>query len=413
MMLWIKLSLRNAIRNVRRTILTAATIVVGIAMVVFSLAWIEGIFGDIITSYTASAGHIRVADSDFIDREVLQPLYENIVDANSVRAGILKVPGVVGVEPRIALGVAVTVGEELGENFAMAIGAEDSYYRDHLKAPELLVKGTWLTGGEHEVVLGSQIAERIHANLGQELLLLGQTQYGSMSPLTARVVGIVMGDGMLNNQVFLPLSEMQWMADLPGGSIELLVYTEDATPERVGEVTTNIGKLTEMEGLTAQPWFLRQPLATSLPVLQAMKGFLQVLIVFMTALAIFNTMSMSVLERTGEIGVMRAMGLSRAGAVGLFLVEAIAIGIAGGLGGALLGALPSWYLEVKGMHLPEDLVRKAGDSLPMKSVIYANLTPDIVVQGVLLGLVIAIVGAVLPALRAASIQPVSAMSARR
>ena len=51
--------------------------------------------------------------------------------------------------------------------------------------------------------------------------------------------------------------------------------------------------------------------------------------------------------------------------------------------------------------------------MPMKVTFYADLTPEIMVQALVLGVVIAVVGASLPALRAASIQPVSAMRIRR
>ena len=63
-----------------------------------------------------------------------------------------------------------------------------------------------------------------------------------------------------------------------------------------------------------------------------------VLIVFITGLGVLNTMFMSVLERTGEIGVMRAFGLRRWQTVGLFFVEAVAIAAVGGVAGLALGS---------------------------------------------------------------------------
>ena len=65
------------------------------------------------------------------------------------------------------------------------------------------------------------------------------------------------------------------------------------------------------------------------------------------------------------------------------------------------------------MNLGEDMVDKVGAAFPMKATFYAHLTPEIILNAVILGAVIAVVGAILPALRAASIQPVVAMRARR
>jgi putative ABC transport system permease protein len=79
-------------------------------------------------------------------------------------------------------------------------------------------------------------------------------------------------------------------------------------------------------------------------------------------------MSMSVLERTGEIGIMRAMGMSRPRGLGLFLVESIFIGLLGSAVGVLLGSAGAWYLETYGVTLGEDVVAKMGSSFPKTSI---------------------------------------------
>lgn len=413
MMLWIKLSLRNTLRNLRRTLLTVATILVGIALVVLSVAWLEGIFTGLIIDFTATSGHLRMVNQEFAEKEALQPLYANIPDVDPIMEAARRVPGVVAVEPRISVGVAMTATEEIGDHFGMVVGATDTWFRERLRGPDKLREGSWLTGGSKEVVLGKKIASDLEVGVGGEILLLGQTQYGSMSPVTARVVGIVGGDAMIDNQAYMPLEEIQWMADIPGGAVEILVYTEDYEKANVEAVAQRLQGAPGLEELTIQPWTVREPWATTLPVLNGMGGFVKALIVFMTALAIFNTMTMSVLERTGEIGVMRAMGLSRLGTMALFLVESLTIGLIGGIVGALVGALPAWYLSIEGVRMPEGLIEKAGSGMALKPVFYAALTPDMIIQGIILGLVIAVVGALLPAMRAASIQPVTAMHSRR
>ena len=120
---------------------------------------------------------------------------------------------------------------------------------------------------------------------------------------------------------------------------------------------------------------------------------------------------MSVLERTAEIGVLRAMGMKARTVVSMFVVEATCIGVGGSAAGVLLGALPAWWAETHGVVLGDDISSKI--TIPVNSTFYADLSSDIVILAFLLGLLIAALGALLPSIRATAIQPVDAMRSRR
>lgn len=411
-MMLLRLSLRNVRRNIRRTLLTAATIVIATGLMTVALAWLQGIIQGVTEDFAAVAGHMRIADTDYLEREVLAPMYENIPDADPVLDQVRTVPGVVDVEPLIQTGAVFTVGEEIGEDFGLVYGARESWYQRWLKGPQNVVDGTWLTGDKDEVVLGVKLAERIEASVGDEVLLLGQTQYGSMSPISADVVGILAKDGTTDSAAFIRYEDAQWFLDLPDGAMQILVYTDDHEVASVAPVARSVAAL-ELEGLSVQTWYGKEPFASMLGMLDGIQVFLAGVIVFITSLAIFNTMTMSVLERTDEVGLMRAMGMTGAGAVWMFVVEALVIGVLGGLGGVAIGSLGAYYLEVVGITLGQELADKVGESLPFKATFYADLNAEVVITAFVLGLVIAAVGAFLPSLRAASIEPVTAMRSGR
>lgn len=413
MWLWIRLALRNALRNVRRTGLTVTTVLVAVAILTLGLSWIGGIFGSVLDAVTAVSGHIRIVDEDFAAREELYPLYENIEDSAPLVEKLKAVPGVVDVEPRIVTGAVITAGEEIGEDFTLVTAGTRNFFEKYLHGPESIASGRWLQADEGEVVLGRKIALQIDAHVGEKILLMGQTQYGSMSPISVKVVGIVAGDGMLNSQAFITLDEARYLTDIPNGALEILVYAKDREVQNVAPLAKRIRALNGLDGLLVQSWYERAPWNSVLGIIFAIRTFIQLLIVFVAALAIFNTMTMSVLERTNEIGVMRAMGLTRLGAVGLFLMEALAIGFVGGMVGALIGSIPAHYLQVHGVTLGEDLIDRVGDAYPMKATFYAHLTWGVFLQCSTLGLVIAALGALFPALRASGVAPVVAMKARR
>ena len=123
-------------------------------------------------------------------------------------------------------------------------------------------------------------------------------------------------------------------------------------------------------------------------------------------------MRRAVLERTDEIGVMRAMGMTRPATVLLFVGEAIAIALIGGGVGAGLGALPALWLEKNGITISEEITANF-EGLAFEQTMTADLTPEILIYSFALGVVMAVIGSLLPALRAASIQPVTAMRTGR
>ena len=413
MQLWIRLALRNATRNRRRTMLTAATVLLACAMLTVALSWLEGVFGGITRAHTATSGHARIVDADFAAREVLQPLEENIPAADALAEALRALPGVVDAQPRIVTGAVITATEEIGDEFTQVVGATDAYYRRHLEGPARIVAGAWLTGADKEVVLGRKVAERAAVEVGGEVLLLGRTQYGSMSPVTAKVVGVVAGDVQIEMQAFLPLEDVRWMTDIPDGAIEILLYAKSMDARVVGSLLATLRGRPDLEGMSVEAWNEREPWASMTGMIRAVRMVIELMILFIAALAIFNTMTMAVLERRNEIGVMRAMGLTRLGVVGLFLVESMVIGLIGGLAGTALGSIGGYLLETRGVNLGDDLVERMGSSFPMQSTFYGDLTPGIMATAVGFGVLIAVAGALLPALRAAHIQPVTAMRARR
>lgn len=132
-------------------------------------------------------------------------------------------------------------------------------------------------------------------------------------------------------------------------------------------------------------------------------GFLAAIAVFVACLGIVNTMVMSVLERTREIGLLKALGARGRDVVLLFLVEGALIGLGGGLlglsGAALLGAL--------GNRVGTSMIEEAMQ-MPFHGTLF-QMPGWLVAGGLGFAVVTSLVASVLPALRAARIDPVKAL----
>lgn len=421
-MLLLSLAARNATRNLIRTGLTASIVVFGTAFLVLGMSWVNGVFGQLTGLAAAGSGHVRVANTEFVRREDLMPLYENITDTAPVVDAITKVPGATGVFPRIVSGVTVTAGDEIGDVFGLCVGAPMGWYTDQLDLDAKIQAGRMLEN-DGEIVLGVTLAERVGAVIGTEVVLVGQTQDGSLSPIKGTVVGIAQaGNALIDQEAFVTLEKARYLVDIPNGATEVLIYGDDrngATALRDAVIAAlgptsgaTVGEGPSDQKLVVQAWSDRDPWRGFVNMGAYIQGWISGIIVFITALGVWNTMMMSVLERTGEIGVMRAMGLSRLGAVSLFVVEALAIAVIGGALGVALGAIPAYYwLELHGVSLGETVVQNL--SIPFSNRMYGDFSWDIAVRGFLLALAMALVGSALPAWHAASIQPVEAMRSKR
>lgn len=411
MTLLLQLAARNLGRNRRRTILTVLTVALGTGLLTVALSMLNGILIDALKFASAASGHVRIVDPDYARRDQLMPLAENMPDVATVVAALEGQPGVLGAYPHIQAGVTgAREDQDIGENFSLLHGAPSAYYSEVLHLDDYVVSGR-LPTARGEVAIGQTFADELDVTVGGAVIVLGQTQDGSPSPGRLQVVGVLdLGNKNVNRQSYVTLEEAQWMADLEGGATEVLVSTSDYA--KADKLAAQLRSLPALAAYDVAAWNERPPFDTLGSFLVAIQGIVSGIIVFITGLGVLNTMMMSVLERTNEIGVMRALGLTRRQTRALFFFEAITIAAIGGLVGVAGGGGAAFYLSRVGIHLG-DAAAKAPAAVPIHETVYPHASLDTLALAFLLGIAMAVVGGLLPAWRAANIEPVEAMRHRR
>ncbi|MBP8998371.1 MAG: ABC transporter permease [Anaerolineaceae bacterium] len=244
-------------------------------------------------------------------------------------------------------------------------------------------------------------------------ILIKYTQDGQEVRRTVniRVVGILKETrGNADGNIYMNLDEVTAYSEWGRGKridrnkegySMLIVRAED--PEVVLDVADQINTLGYMAN-TPQSYL--EGINSFFQVLQIIFGGVGAIALLVAAIGIANTMTMSILERTREIGLMKAVGATNKDVLSIFLGEAAGIGFVGGLGGVILGWGASAVLNVVALSYFASQAASGGGNLPSSAASTPFWLP---VFALVFATVVGLLSGLYPALRAATLVPVNAL----
>ncbi|MBU0573730.1 MAG: ABC transporter permease [Candidatus Margulisbacteria bacterium] len=406
-----KIALRNIFRNKRRSVLTGLSIAVAVMIAVYLWALISGIMDDMFDNMIRlTHGHVRVLNTDYVKRERMLPLEANIPDYLEVEKVIAEDPDAALTVGRIKFGVLL---EHEGKNkpvFGNGIEPMTESRISHLD--QKMVEGRMIQTGLEEMNIGVNLARELGLKLGDTLTVVTQTAYGSITAMNLKIVGIFsFGVQSLDKTTFfMPLDKAQELLDLNNKVTEIFVYVKDKNKaqEAAREIETNLDKVYPGQ-YSAEAWQDIDILYFYTVVARNVYAGLYFLVLFLASFTILNTMFMSVLERTKEIGMMKSLGMKNQQVMGVILLEALLIGTIASFIGAIWGAGVSYYLAVVGIDFTSTFERMGTMNFPISYVYRAIFSWAIIFTGFCMGILFSLLAAIPPALRAAKMEPTEAL----
>lgn len=405
-MMMLKLAFRNILRNRRRTLLTVLSMAGGYLLVSVQLSVTEGSYDQVLDFYTRdTTGHVQVTVDGFVETPTL---YKAFTLTDDLQQTIDAVAGVQATAPRIessALGYGET------RSFPVSVRgidpereAELSYLADKISA------GHYLTSepddmGYAGVMIGAQVARQLSLDVGDELILVSQGADGSLANDLFRVQGLLGQPGDAEERwVVMPLAAAQSFFVLPGEVHRLVILGADY--RRAPRLAEQIGEVLAGPELTASPW---QTVAREFhETMTADKegGMITLyVIVFLVCIGVLNTVLMSVLERTGEFGVLKAIGTSPARLFWLIVLETLLLAVIACLLGGLIALPINLWFTLQGIALAEPM--------EISGIVFSHyrgqMSAYVFGFPLLVILIAAALIALMPAFRAARIVPVDAM----
>lgn len=398
-----KIAFRNTFRQKRRTILTGLAMVVGFTLLSLTIGLSDGAYGNIITMFTRNRiGHIQVHREGYLDKP---SLYKTIDDLSAVGEVIQSVEGVEAWTPRVYGAGLGSVGEK--STAIQIIGVDVARETEATRFDQKVVEGNTLAETpSQEAVIGKGLAKIVAATVGSEIVIVSQGADGSIANDVYKIVGIVESGDDATDRVgcYLHIKDAQELLVLNGRVHEIVVIVSNIN--QVDKITRAIETQLNDPTLDVAPWqVVAKSFYRAMQTDQQGDAISRLVIMLIVAIGVLNTVLMSVLERTREYGVLKAVGTKPVQVFWLVVCEVVIIALASICVGAILGALVNYLLSIYGITYPEEITY---GGMKLKTL-YAVVNVRCLVIPAITVLVSAAIVSLFPAIKAARIMPAKAM----
>ncbi|MFA5070924.1 MAG: ABC transporter permease [Candidatus Pacearchaeota archaeon] len=262
-----------------------------------------------------------------------------------------------------------------------------------------LSSGRFLTNGDtYSIVIGENLATTTFEDipLNSKVTIEGKT---------FKVVGILES----GNGVYMPVETARDVFDDIGekefDSISVKIEDVELADETVENIETKLmqsrGILNENEKdfSVSNPSAMQETMQETMNTMSIFLGAIAAISLVVGGIGIANTMFTSVLEKTREIGIMKAIGSKNKDILLIFLINSGLIGLVGGLGGIILGTI--------GAGLIGSMTSSTGGMTSMFS--NTSVTPSLLIFALLFSMIVGMIAGVIPAYRASKLKPVDAL----
>lgn len=386
-----------------QTIFIIAAVAIGVAVIVFMSALLSSLQANFIKRVLTSQPHIQLTAPDEIARPlrageagtILAPIIQrpaqrirSIDQWQKIRDALSTWPEIVTVSPTM-IGSALAVRGAASRSITL-MGIDPDLHFRIVRLPDYLVAGKPRVLSE-DILIGTELAKDLGVWLDDKIIVTAAT--GASRSLTITGIFDLGNKGANERSAFVALRTAQALSNLVGGvtNIDLAVrdiYAAETIARSVHAAT----------GVGADSWITANAqFFTAVRAQQNSNTLIRVFVGLSVAFGIASVLVVSVLQRSQDIGILRAMGTTRGQILRVFLLQGGLLGIAGAMIGASAGGSAVYFWHA--------IMRQADGTEIFPLVI----DPMLFVNAVLLAAVTGVAAAAVPALRAARLDPVVAI----
>jgi ABC-type lipoprotein release transport system permease subunit len=401
-----KISLRDLLRNRRRSLLTLLAVVIGVSLLIFVSGFYKGIFdGSMAMSIQLQTSHLQVRAPSYNEDQLSMQWKDLLNDPQGLTHQIQAIPGVQAATPVLWASGMVLSGEE---SVGVRIDGVDPASPILAPIRQALVTGQIPAADDRSgVLIGKNLADTLGLSVGQDVILVINTSNQTTDQAAFTIRGLFdTGVGQYDDStVYLPLSRALVFGatgDRASAIRVMLTNQDNADAFAAAFRTPNLTVLTWRD--------LNTLLLSSATASTAFLQILNLIVLGMVAVVIANTLLMAVFERTREIGILTSLGMKRRQVLSMFLLEAGMLGAAGTALGVAVGAGIVFYYSKVGINFSQEVIQaKASNMITYGKLLYTSFSSSQALEIAVIALAITLIVAVYPAWFASRMEPIQAL----
>jgi lipoprotein-releasing system permease protein len=386
-----------------QTIFIVMAVAIGVAVIVFMTALLLSLQANFIKRVLTTQPHIQLIPPDEVARPLREPVpgrilapivqrpaqrIRSIDQWQKIRTQLSEWPDIVTVSPTMTTS-ALAVRGDANRSISL-IGIDPEVYFKIVHVPDYIVSGQPRVQTD-DILIGTELAKDLGVTLGDKINVTAATN--STRILTITGIFDFGNKGANQRTTFVALRTAQALSNLVGG-----VTTIDLTVTDIYAAEDIAQSVQAATGVEADSWIkTNAQFFTAVNAQQTSNTLIRIFVGLSVAFGIASVLIVSVIQRSKDIGILRAMGTSQGQILRVFLLQGGLLGFIGSLIGAAAGgsAVVFWHAFMRQVD--------GSELFPL------ILEPSLFINTVLMAAVTGVAAAAVPALRAAKLDPVVAI----
>lgn len=346
-----RLALRSVLRQRMRSAMVAAAIAIGVTALLITEGFIQDVYHQFGNGLIHSQlGHVQVARKGYFESGFRTPEAYLLEKNQALRKTLEATPGVKTVMPRLDFSAVLSNG-----NADITIQAEAVEVAQEIELTggiRIIAGGPLHAKNSRGVIVGKGVADSLRIKPGDALTITAPTLGGAMNSAEVEVLGVFasFSKDYDDRVVRLPLPAAQEL--LGTNDVSRFVLLAHSRAE-VDGLATRLRAIPNAQPLEHKTWLdLSDIYRNTVASYEGQFGVIRIIILLLVILSVSSVVNMSIFERAGEFGTMRALGDTGATVGKLIFMETLILGAIGAFLGVVIGAIIALTLSKIGIPMP-------------------------------------------------------------